>query len=146
MLAGAGRGGPRPPPRAGAVTEGHHELGDLGPVLDERARAAYRARLTDLDEDLDEAERAGDLGRADRLTAERDALLSQLAEAYGLSGRTRKAGSPAERARTTVTARLRDGIRRIAAVHPDLGRHLSHSIRTGTLCGYEPESPVDWEF
>jgi hypothetical protein len=43
-----------------------------------------------------------------------------------------------------VTARVRDAVRRIAAHDPELGRHLDRSIRTGTFCSYEPETPVAW--
>ena len=72
------------------------------------------------------------------------ASVEQLSAVYGLGGRVRRAGSPAERARTAVTARLRASIERISAVHPELGRHLRASVRTGTVCVYEPESPRQW--
>ena len=44
----------------------------------------------------------------------------------------------AERARKAVTARIRDAIRRIAEVMPDLGAHLDRSVRTGNTCRYDP--------
>jgi hypothetical protein len=72
-------------------------------------------------------------------------LIEQLTAAYGLGGRARRAGSDAERARTAVTARVRDAIRHLAAAHPELGRHLERSIRTGTFCVYEPEQPTRWQ-
>jgi len=28
---------------------------------------------------------------------------------------------------------------------PDLGRHLTNSVRTGTYCSYRPEQPISWE-
>jgi hypothetical protein len=43
-----------------------------------------------------------------------------------------------------VTARIKDAIRRIGAVHPDLGRHLARSVRTGAFCIYEPDQPASW--
>jgi hypothetical protein len=43
-----------------------------------------------------------------------------------------------------VTWRIRHGVRRIEAAHPELGRHFAHSLRTGTFCGYSPERPVAW--
>ena len=122
-----------------------HEPGDLGELLDETARRAYRERLRDLEEDAAEADAQGDIERSARVAAERDAIVAELGAAYGLAGRPRRSGSPVERARTTVTARIRDTIRRIAAVHPELGRHLSVAIRTGTLCSYEPEQPLAWQ-
>jgi hypothetical protein len=118
--------------------------GDLGQLIDARARAAYRARLAELEETLAEADAAGDAERARRAKEERDALVEQLAAAYGLGGRSRRAGAPAERARSAVTWRIRAALRRIDAVHPQLARHLRRSVRTGTFCSYDPEEPVDW--
>ena len=54
-------------------------------------------------------------------------------------------GDPAERARTTVTSRVRDAIARIDAELPELGRHLRASVRTGIYCVYAPETPTTWE-
>ena len=119
--------------------------GDLGEVLDDRARAAYRQRIGDLDERIADAEADGDADAEARATEERDALLAELAGAYGLGGRPRRTGDPAERARTTVTSRIRDAVTRVEHVHPELGRHLRSSVRTGTFCSYQPERPVAWE-
>jgi hypothetical protein len=121
-----------------------HEPGDLGEVVDATARAAYRRRLLELDEEETEADARGDQERSVALAAEREALVAQLSAAYGLGGRVRRAGQPAERARTAVTARIRDAMRRIESVHPELGAHLRHSVSTGTFCSYRPESPTAW--
>jgi hypothetical protein len=118
--------------------------GDTGPALDDEARRMYQQRIRDLQEDIEDAHVANDLVRGERAEAELDALVSQLSQAFGLSGRSRPQGSAAERARTTVTSRIRATIRQIAAVHVDLGRHLQHSIQTGTWCAYTPEQTVDW--
>ena len=117
---------------------------DAGEVLDVAARDAYRRRLIELEEEASEADAAGDIGRSTRIATERESLIEQLTAAYGLGGRARRVGSGAERARTAVTARIRDAIRRIGAAHPALGQHLLRSVRTGTFCVYEPETPVRW--
>lgn len=119
--------------------------GDLGEVIDASAREAYRARLADLDEQLAEAEATGDADASEKAATEREFLLAELGAAYGLGGRARRAGDPAERARTTVTSRVRDAIGRIDAELPELGRHLRASVRTGTYCVYAPETPTTWE-
>jgi hypothetical protein len=121
-----------------------HPPSDTGEVIDAQARAAYRQRLRELDEAAVEADAAADIERSARTAAERDALVAALTEAYGLGGRARRSGSVAERARTAVTARIRDAIRRISEAHPELGRHLARSVRTGTFCVYEPDQPVRW--
>jgi TolB-like protein len=115
-------------------------------VLDDRGRMLIKARIRDLQEDLAEAEDANDLGRAERVRAERDTLVDALAAALGLGGRARRLGDDAEKARTAVTWRIRHAIRRIEAAHPGLGRHLANSVRTGTFCVYRPEAPVAWSF
>jgi predicted ATPase len=119
--------------------------GDAGPVLDDAARRAYQARIRELQADADEARAANDPVRAERAEAELDALVQQLAEAFGLGGRTRKAGASAERARSTVSWRLRAAIKRIGEAHPELGRHLANAVRTGAFCSYRPETTVAWE-
>jgi hypothetical protein len=118
---------------------------DVGEVLDATARAAYRQRLSDLEDELAEAESMHDLARVERAHAERDFLAAELAAALGLGGRARVAGNPTERARKAITNRVRLAIDRVAAAHPALGHHLRHSIQTGTFCAYRPEHPVYWQ-
>jgi hypothetical protein len=124
-----------------------HRLARMGadPVLDEKAKAAYKARLAGLAEEIEDAEDAGNPGRAEALRSERDALIRELAAAAGLGRRDRKLGDEAERARKTVSARVRDALAKIGQVHPELADHLRSSLRTGTLCSYSPAEPVTWK-
>ncbi len=133
-------GGRRP-----SVSEGLHPPGHAGEVLDERAKTEYRARLRDLDDEVEDAEAAGDPERAARAKAERDFLVDQLSSALGLGGRARRTGDAAERARSAVTQRIREAIARIERAHPELGSHLRRSVRTGTFCAYDPAEPLTWE-
>jgi hypothetical protein len=114
-------------------------------VLDDRARQELRARLLDLEEEIEEADRWHDQERAARAAVERDALVAELAAAAGLGGRTRRLGDQSERARKTVTARIRDVIDRVERLHPALGAHLRASVTTGTYCSYSPPAPTAWE-
>src|SRR3954447_2150271 len=115
-------------------------------VLDRRALASYRKRLDEIDDDLTEAEQWSDSERVARLHAEREALLEQLSAATGLHGRTRDTGSTAERARVAVRKALAAAIDRVAEGDGALGRLLHDTIRTGSLCRYEPDPsrPVRW--
>jgi uncharacterized membrane protein len=49
-------------------------LGDAGEMLDEEAKSAYRRRLSDLREELEEAKEQGNVERAERVEQEIDAL------------------------------------------------------------------------
>jgi hypothetical protein len=116
-----------------------------GPAVDGVARATYRARLLEIEDELAEADENADVGRSDQLHMEREALITELSSAYGLGGRARPRSDSAERARSAVTQRIRDALARIEALDPELGTHLRRSIRTGTFCSYQPEHPVIWE-
>lgn len=115
-----------------------------GEVIDAAARAQYEARIRDLQDDVEEAEAANDLARAERAQVELDVLVDHLASALGVGGRVRRSTGTAERARSTVTQRVRGTIRRVEQVHPALGRHLRASIVTGHHCAYRPEHPTTW--
>lgn len=107
------------------------------PVLDRAALVAYRRRLSELDAEL--AGASSDLARHRVASDERERLLAELRRATRPDGRSRSlANTVAERARKAVSARIRDAIRRIAEVHPELGAHLDRSVRTGVTCRYEP--------
>lgn len=118
--------------------------GDAGEMLDDRARSEYKTRIAELQSEIDDP--GADPGRAERAREELAALAAQLSSAYGLGGRARKAGDPAERARKAVTERIREAIGKLARSNPTLHRHLKASIRTGTFCSYAPERPVTWSF
>jgi predicted ATPase len=118
---------------------------DTGPALDAQARRAYEARIVELQGDLVEAEDAHDREAADRARLELDLLVDHLTAATGLGGRTRRAGSSDERARSAVRWRIRAAIDRIGDAHPALGRHLREAVRTGAWCSYQPSTPVTWE-
>jgi tetratricopeptide (TPR) repeat protein len=120
--------------------------GDSGEILDAQAKVAYRRRLAELEEELEQARSFGDPERADALERERDALVRELAAAFGLRGRARRTGSPAERSRVSATRAIRAAIARIREHSPALGEHLERTIHTGRLCAYtpDPRALVDW--
>ena len=75
--------------------------GDSGVHLDAQAKNAYRRRLAEIDEDLEEARLLNDLGRVIQAEAERDFLIRELSRAVGLSGR---AGGPVPRPNAPASA------------------------------------------
>jgi tetratricopeptide (TPR) repeat protein len=113
-------------------------LGDAGEVIDARARAEYRRRIEDLRAEVDDALAAGRLEAAEAKQAEIEALVAQLAQAFGLGGRDRRAASAAERARLNVTRALRAAIAKLEESLPRAGDALPRRVRTGLYCAYEP--------
>jgi len=117
------------------------------PVLDRQAKAAYQARLAGLAADIEDAEAAGSDGRAEALRSERDALIRELAAAAGLGHRDRRLGDEAERARKTVSARVRDALAKIGQVPPRTGRAPARIAADGNpgVPTRPPTHPVDGE-
>ena len=132
--------------RSQAVNLPRSAFGDAGEILDTRARDAYRRRLAEIDDDIEQARATGDAERAAQADTERDFLVRELAHAFGLGGRERRAASASERARAGVTRAIRQAITRIGEHHPQLSEHLSRTIRTGTYCAYlpDPRAPAGW--
>jgi tetratricopeptide (TPR) repeat protein len=123
------------------------DLGGAGALLDDAAKQAYRTRVHELQQELDEAEAWNDPERAERAREEMDFIARELSRAIGLGGRDRETGSASERARLSVTRAIRLSMARIAEHSPDLGRHLDATIRTGSYCSYRPDprAPVEWQ-
>jgi hypothetical protein len=121
-------------------------LGDAGAVLDGQARQAYRRRIEELREACDDALAAGELERAEALDGELQQLVGQLAQAFGLGGRERKAASAAERARLNVTRALRAALAKLIDALPAAGAALDRRVRTGLYCCYTPDAadPIRW--
>ncbi len=116
------------------------------PALDTRSRASYEARLRELDEVIQISTADNDLARAQQARAEFDTLVDELARNMGIGGRDRATGGDNERARSAVTRRIRDAIKRVESENDELGRHLRTSVYTGTYCRYSPERDPNWEF
>jgi hypothetical protein len=123
-------------------------LGDAGEMLDEQAKAAYRRRLSELREELDEAKELGNVKRAEQAEGEIDALTSELSRAVGLGGRDRRASSASERARQSVLKTIKSVVERIAQSDARLGDIFSRCIKTGNFCSYQPDPafPIVWQF
>jgi tetratricopeptide (TPR) repeat protein len=129
---GAGSDGPSPALPAGLER------------IDARARRELRSRAAELEEEIADAEAKGDRGRVEAARRELEFLAKELASAYGLGGRPRRASDPAERARKAVSERIRTTVARIERENAALARYLSRSVRTGTFCVFTPERDETW--
>jgi hypothetical protein len=122
-------------------------LGDAGEKLDEQAKVAYRRRLSELREELEEARELGNVERAEQVEGEIDALTRELSRAVGLGGRNRRAASASERARQSITKTIKAVIERITESDAALGDIFARCIKTGTFCSYQPDPDfrIAWE-
>jgi hypothetical protein len=117
--------------------------GSSGELLDEAGRERFRRRYAELSEELEEARADHDLGRVAKLQVEMDVLVSEIARATGLGGRSREK-TDADKVRKSVSMAVSRDIDRIAGEHAALGRHLRASVNSGYTFRYAPEQPIDW--
>jgi TolB-like protein/tetratricopeptide (TPR) repeat protein len=113
-------------------------------LIDETAKKQYQHRILDIQQELEVAETNNDTAVSLKLQEEYDHLISHLTSTMGLRNKSRKTGDSVEKARSAVTWRIRNAIRKIENVHPELGKHLAISIQTGTFCSYKPEKQIIW--
>jgi len=130
------------PPERRHADEAELSLGlqaDRLPSLDQQARAAYRQRLVELREELAEARDNNDPGSIERTEQEINLLVEELSGAA-------RGSSAGERARVSVTKRLKAALQRIHSTHPDLARHLDATVKSGYFCSYtpDPRHRMDW--
>lgn len=121
----------QPPGRTAADPAGQE-------LLDADARRAYRHRITELQQQIDEAESGSDPIRAEAARSELDWLLTELGHATGLAGRSRAFPTEAERARSSVQKAIRRALVRIGAADPEIRAYLEATIVTGIRCSYRP--------
>lgn len=120
----------------------------LKPICDLKADglalSAYRARLAEIRQDLDDPSIQTDYGQIERLQSEKGLLEQQLMAAVGYAGAKFVTDPTLERARINVRNAISSTVRRVTALHPGLGRHLAYSIRTGRMCSYCPQDATNW--
>jgi hypothetical protein len=122
-------------------------MGDAGEMLDPQAKAAYKRRIAELREQLEDVRQRNRSEVVDRIEDEIETLGQELSRAVGLGGRDRRAASASERARINVTRAIKIALERIAEHSALFATILAKSIRTGTFCSYTPDSrlPASWQ-
>lgn len=120
-------------------------LNDRGEkLIDDNARKQYKKKILDLQSELEEAESLSNYTKAESIQIEYDRLIEHLSKSLNINGRIREKGGAVEKARSAVTWRIRNAIARIEQIHPQMGAHLSNTIKTGTLCSYKPDRNIRW--
>jgi hypothetical protein len=142
LLTADAASGPRGPAEKRVEIDGV----DAAPLLDARARAAYRDRVAELRADLELAEAENDTGRSAAIRGEIERIGDALARTLGLGGRDRRMASAAERARINITRSIHAVLDKLAATEPRLARHLRASVTTGRFCRYDPGADGDYRW
>jgi tetratricopeptide (TPR) repeat protein len=104
------------------------------------------ALARELATELAEAEANNDLGRAEQLHIQLDAVLDQVGAGSSSTDGSVQATWRHERARTSVRKAIMRAIDEIDAADPRIAEPLRAGIRTGTVCSYTPPPAhlIEW--
>lgn len=115
------------------------------PLSDKKAIKAYKAKLSELYEELQDAERYFSDEEKTRIQGEIDKIEQHFGKVLGLGGMARKADDESEKIRKSVSNAITRARQKILEKHYILGRHLEKYISTGMVISYRPDHPIDWQ-
>lgn len=104
------------------------------PVVDSQALAAYRRRLTELEEEI--ADARGNEVLLDNAQREYDAITTELLHSQGLGGRVRTFTGSQERARTSVQKAIKRALARLQDADALIADTLARRLTTGFTVVY----------
>lgn len=116
-----------------------------GTAIDEQARAQYKTRAHEIQDELAEARKLNDSGRVATLQEELEKIAEQMTAATGLGGRRRLVGDTAEKARKSVSAAVSRTVRQAGAANSSLGEHLQKHVSSGAALSYQGDG-TPWTF
>jgi hypothetical protein len=129
-----------------AKNPAQYALGDAGEKSDREALAAYRSKLIELREELQEAKDNNDPGAQERIQEEIESYTQQIREARGLGGRLRKESDDRERVRKAVGNAVKRAIKEIAQFDQRLAEHFSAHVFCGQNPRYAPpDRDIQWD-
>jgi hypothetical protein len=123
---------------------GRSSNSSTGESFDAEAKREYARKLTEIDEELDEATQFNDLASIERLQLEREKLIDHISKATGRGGKAR-VSTDASRARKNIRQQVNRDIDRISKFCPELAEHLRTACQGESLC-YRPSQDPGWQF
>ena len=120
-------------------------LGDAGDAIDKQAIREIKAKLLDLDEQIDDARKNSAAEQQCALEIERGKILAYYKTNTGKKGRSRVDGSTNEKIRKSIYKAIKDVISHTLKSHSEFGEHLEKSITTGNSCSYKPATATKWQ-
>ena len=145
LIADAGRGGIPATGLVAAATWLDERIlsGSSGETWDKEYIKQVGEEREDLREKIEQARENHDPALQERLEDELGKLEAEVSRALGLGGTPREQ-SDTEKARKSVAMAILRAIDAIEKQNLKLAQHLRRFTKTGQVCYYDPESPIDW--
>jgi len=111
---------------------------DGGEVVDRNTKQRIWESIQELEKKMDTATKLGNLEEAEKYERDKDKIVEELSRATGLRGRSRRFGGQSEKARSAITQRIDDALKKIKEENRTLGGYLERTIETGGRFAYCP--------
>lgn len=112
---------------------------DAGELIDPEARKAYRTRIEEIAEELDEVRATHDEAAISKLEEEAAAIQDQLKAATGLGGRSVRQSTDRKKAQDKVRNAIDRAIDSIKMKDDPLARHLGRTVISRPSFKYDPK-------
>jgi ElaB/YqjD/DUF883 family membrane-anchored ribosome-binding protein len=118
-------------------------------VIDQEARDDIQRKMSELNEEIEEARRNNDFARQEKLKEEQTQLTDYLASNLRLGGRKRSASTEVDKFRSRIHSNLNRAYEKLRGANPpmeQLATHFKKAISStgGTFC-YHPEMIPNWQ-
>lgn len=123
---------------------GRSSNSSTGESFDAEAKREYARKLSEIDEELEEAVQFNDLASIERLQSQREKLIDHISKATGKGGKAR-VSTDASRARKNIRQQINRDIDRMSKFCPELAEHLRTAFQGESLC-YRPTQDPGWQF
>lgn len=119
---------------------------DLGDAVDTLSEEALKRSRDSLTKQIEEAERAGNISKAEEARDELTWVKKSLRDCKTPQGKKRKLSPARKRAQDAVKTAIKRELLKLTEANPQLGQHLTASIRMRETFCYAPEMEVSWVF
>jgi len=118
-------------------------VGDGGEDIDEKARAAYAEKFSDLKADLDKAKRDNDEARQLAVQKQMSEFAKQIKRS-GFKGQLKYSKSDRNKIRNSVSNAVRRAIAAVEKYDAAAAAHLKDSVSLGYSLAYCPSDDIEW--
>jgi len=114
--------------------------------IDNKALSQYRQKITELKDDIEEAQEFNDIETESSLREALDFIQAEIYKNTSNSGKPKNINAAEKKVKDAVSRNIRNAISKLHAKYPELASHLTAHISTGKECTYSPDKKVHWKF
>ena len=114
--------------------------------IDDIALREYQKKITELEENIQNALELGDIETASRLESDLVFILDVVQKETNFQGKPKKSKNAESKISDNITRNIKNAIKQLKAPSPELADYLDKYISTGKNYIYSPNPKINWQF